>query len=47
MIAVTNKSKIVLTGKHVDDVSNDRLTIDFDQRLRERITGTPKSLAEA
>jgi len=44
---VANKKEIMLTGKHVYNVSDDRFVSDFNQRLGNAITYTAKSLTKA
>ena len=46
MILITDKNKILLTWKHIDHMSNDRLSVNFDQGFRLGITCAAEALAE-
>jgi hypothetical protein len=44
MLLIAYKGEVRLTGKHIDDVSDDRLAIDMNQRLRDCVPSAAKSL---
>ena len=46
MLLITNKDEISFAGKHVDNVGNDRLAINFNQRLGYNVACAAKSFTE-
>ena len=47
MILIAYKNEIRLTGKHVDNVSDYWLAINFNQGLRSCVARTAKTLSKA
>ena len=47
MVVVADEQKVMLTWEHVDDMGNDGLAINLDQRFGNGITSTAKAFAEA
>lgn len=46
MVLVADEKKVGLTRKHFDDMSDDGLSLDGNERLGDRVAGTPEAFAE-
>jgi hypothetical protein len=47
MVLIANKDKIILAGKHVNDMGNDWLAFNFNEWLRHSVTCTSEALSKS
>ncbi len=47
MVLAADEDEVVVAREHVDDMGDDRLALDRDQRLGDGIAGAAETLAEA